>query len=335
MKQLIYFDIPLWQKIGTENANATSMSKSAYSFVCLVAICSFLLMLTDASARAQGVRIIEVSEAAVQKSEEWTKDKAEEEKLSKKCDEATASYIEARETLDDWLNDLENVVVVNQLIKLKEDLEKEKNIPKECSAEIKKTIESLITKSFDVKTGSVDWDKVNMAASHMEKELIPIYKYISDTAELVCEECSYRPAKLKNDPIECSASDLQKNLSDKIASCQDAIKKYEREKDMLIYKRDMCLQKRKIERMDMILFWFQGRSDMPLTCAVEIKDFIDDLKESQDERRPLAHELTIMETMCGKGLFTVYRRFGSAVSSACESCEGYDPTLEKDGIDCF
>jgi hypothetical protein len=284
---------------------------------------AFLVILPAIEA---GGQVTEITEAIIAEPQ-----KDEEEELSKACLSAVKSYEEVRTLIDERIEYLESVAVIGDLLELKDGMEEGAGIPKECSKEVGLAVDSMIEKALGEKAEDVDFEKMRYAAAEMEAELMPQYLKLSDVFDDVCAFCGRKPLKLAKDPLECRAADL-----DKKRKCSNALIIYENAREALMYRRDLCRQSAKIEGMDQILFWFQGRDDLPLACAVMVKEFMGELRSRAEGKSEASrYAFAVAQEKCGRALFPIYMRYGIAVQGVCESCKNADKKLKDDEMSCY
>lgn len=272
-------------------------------------------------------QVTEVTEALIAEPQ---KDK--EEKLSEACLSAVKSYEDVRKRIDERIEYLESVAIIGELLELKDEMEEETALPKRCAKEVGLAVDSLVEKTLGEKTEDVELDKMRYAADEMESELMPLYLELSDVFDDVCSFCGRKPSKLAKDPLECRALDSDK----KREKCSNALIRYENAREALMYRRDLCKQSAKIDGMNNILFWFQGRDDLPLACAVMIKGFMDGMRDrAEGSSEASRYAFAVAQEKCGRALFPIYMRYGMAVQDVCELCKNADKKLKKGGMSCY
>jgi hypothetical protein len=292
---------------------------------------AILLALIAIKASAQ---VIEVTEA---KEDEAAQGK--DEKPSELCLSAVKSYEEVKKRIDERIAYLESVAVIGDLLELKDEMNGEAALPEKCSEEVGFAIDALIVKTLGEKTENVDLERMRIAAKEMEAELMPEYLELSGIFEDVCEFCGKKPRALADDPLSCRALAGRYPLDSKKRSsrdCSDSMLRYDNAREALMYRRDLCRQSAKIEGMDNILFWFQGRDDLPLVCAVQIKEFMDSVrKRAEGSSDASRYAFAVAQEKCGAALFPIFMRYGMSVRDVCESCKKAESKLRKDGMSCY
>lgn len=304
-------------------------AKRLFLRVVTIAI-AFLFVLPSIEAAGQVLEITEVREAQSQKGG----GKAKEEKLSEMCLAAVKSYEDVKKRIDDRIDYIEGVVVISDLLALKSEMAGEAGLPKKCSEEVGLAIDSIIEQKLKEDSKDVDLEKVRDAAGGMEADLMPEYLELSDVFDDVCSRCGKKPLKLADDPLECRPLGMEGKKGGK--RCSEALMRYDNARDALMYRRDLCRQSAKIEWMDNILLWFQGRDDLPLTCAVEVKEFMDDMRSSAEgSSQTSRYAFAVASEKCGKALFPIYMRYGMSVQGVCEYCKDAEKKLNKDDMSCY
>lgn len=292
---------------------------------------AILLAVIAIKASAQ---VIEITEAKEAKASE-----GKEEEPSELCLTAVKSYGEVKKLIDERISYLESVAVIGDLLELKDEMNGEAGLPEKCSKEVGVAVDALIAKTLGEKTEDVDLERMKDAAEEMEAELMPEYIELSDIFEDVCEFCGRKPVALADDPLSCRALAGRYPLDSKKRSrrdCTDSMLRYDNAREALMYRRDLCRQSAKIEGMDSILFWFQGRDDLPLVCAVQIKEFMDSVRKSAEGASEQSrYAFAVAQEKCGAALFPIYMRYGISVQDVCQSCRKADSKLKKDGMSCY
>ncbi len=289
-----------------------------------------LVILPSIETAGQVLEVTEVREAQPQKEG----DKAKEEKLSEMCLAAVKSYGEVKKRIDDRIDYIEGVAIISDLISLKEDMAGKAALPEKCSEEVGLAIDSIIAKKLKEESKDVDLEKVRNATGEMEAELMPEYLELSDVFDDVCSRCGKKPLRLAEDPLECRPPVAEDKKGGK--KCSEAFMRYDNARDALMYRRDLCRQSAKIEWMDNILLWFQGRDDLPLTCAVQVKEFMDEMRSSAEgSTQASRYAFAVAGEKCGKALFPIYMRYGMSVQNVCEYCKDAEKKLGKDEMSCY
>jgi len=294
-------------------------------------ILAIVLALIAIKASAQ---VIEISEERKGSASE-----GKEEKPSELCISTIKSYQEVKKRIDERIAYLESVAVIGDLLELKEEMKAEAALPEKCSEEVGYAIDELIEQSLGEKKEDVDLERLKDAAREMEAELMPEYLELFHIFEHVCEFCGQKPKALADDPLSCRALAGRYPLGSKKRNghdCADSMLRYNNARETLMYRRDLCRQSAKIDGMDKILYWFQGRDDLPLVCAVQIKDFMDSVRDrAEGESDASRYAFAAAQEKCGSELFPIYMRFGMAVSDVCETCKKAEDKLKKDGMSCY
>lgn len=275
-------------------------------------------------ASAQVIEMNEVRRVRVEKLDE-------KEKLSESCAATVKSYNEVKRRIDDDIEYLENLAIIGDLVSLREEMERLDALPEKCVKEVGFAIDSLIEKKLGEKPGDVELERLKYAADEMESELMPEYRELSSLFDDVCYVCGKKPKVLAEDPLQCKPEDNDKKLR-----CSEAMIRYDNGHDALTVRRDLCRQSAKIEGIDQILFWFQGRDDLPLTCAVQVKEFMEGLRHrAEGSSKSSRYAFAVAKEKCGSALFPIYLRYGMAVKGVCDSCRKADKILKKDGMSCY
>lgn len=301
-------------------------------FISCIAI---LIPILSASipARSASAQVIEMTEEKVVAT-----DDEKEEELSRGCLSAIGSYEEVRDRIEDRIQYLESVAVVGELVRLKEDMERESGMPKECSDEVGLAIDSMIERSLKGSKDEIDMERLKSAAPDMEADLMSEYLELSDAFDYVCAFCGKKPLRLAEDPLVCkpAAANPGRERKPGRRECNEAMTRYENEHDAIVFRRDLCRQSAKIDGIDGILFWFQGNSDLSLRCAVEIKAYIERMRdEAEGESDASKYAFAVAKEKCGRALLPIYLRYGMAVKDLCESCRDAEAKLKRDGMSCY
>ncbi len=295
-----------------------------------IAVAALLLLLAAGPSLAQVVEVTEDRPVRIESGED--------EKLSPSCLSAVESYEGVQSRIEERIAFLERVAVIGELVELKEDMEGRSAIPKECSKEVSLAVDSMIEKALDGDKDDVDIERVRSAASRMEADLMPEYLELSSAFDDVCMICGGKPKRLAGNPMHCAATSLLTAPEQKVGKrqCNRATVKYDNARDAILFRRDLCRQSAKIDGMDGILFWFQGRDDLPLTCAVEIKAFMDEMRsDAEGESDASKYAFAVAKEKCGKAMVPIYVRYGMAVKDVCDSCRDADSILGKNGMSCY
>lgn len=285
---------------------------------------------------AAHAQVIETTENRVPQADTTA---AENEKLDPLCETAVSEYEAIRKKIDDRIEYLENVAVVGGLQNLKLELEELDGLPPACAEALGHAVDHMIENVLEEKLSDVDLEKIAVAQNEMEESLVPAYRELGETFSEVCVFCGRKPGRLRDDPLLCASTVLANDVVSRKASrkdCDEAIVRYDNARDALLYRRDLCRQSAKIKGMDDVLFWFQGREDLPLSCAVEIKSYREELRTHAEGRTSGSrYAFAAAQEKCGRALFPIYLRYGQALRRVCQTCSDADARLRKDLVSCY
>ena len=297
-----------------------------YGLITIISIAIALVL--SQIPRVLSAQVIETTEARETKVD---KD-AEEEKLEGLCLTTVESYEEARGRVDERIVYLENVAIMGDILALKDEMEAEKGIPKECAKEVGAAIDHMIEEMLGEKADNIEMESLKSASSDMEAEMMPLYLELSQAFDEVCDACGKKPLKLAGDPLDCR----RPGSEGKRINCSEAQTRLDNSRDALVFRRHLCGQAARLDGMDQILYWFQGRDDLPITCAVQVKEFMDEIRkraEGPSERSRYA--FAVAKEECGHALFPIYVRYGMAIKNVCDSCKKADNILKNNGMSCY
>lgn len=306
------------------------------SILTKTAVAMLAAAISMAASAQCSAQVIETTEALVMRQEGAP---AKDEQLSALCEGAVVQYEAVRTRVEERIEYLENVAVIGDLQSLQDELEGSASIPKECAGEVGNAVDDMIEGVLKEKLADVDREKVMAAQSEMEQTLLPEYRELAQTFEEVCAFCGKKPARLRSDPLYCASQqseEQERAAKPSRKTCDEAMIRYDNARDALLYRRDLCRQSAKIDGLDEVLFWFQGREDLPLACAVEIKSFIRDLRSHVEGKTSGArYAFAVAHEKCGRALFPIYLRYGTAVKRVCAACVDADARLGRDRVSCY